>query len=178
MALLHLTYERLVTAIHNEDTISGYHLDGRRLGRLLYEGRWYDSEALRLRDSLERWVGYPVTGSVTVRLRRGNDWSFVDTTGPRLTYQPERLSMERTHELTFTPDDRIGQLAMRNFDIADTRDKLEQYAGYGELTVLGSIVEELTPGGAAAIAAAPETDEDDVEEVESLDRAATESGMD
>ncbi|GHJ43655.1 argininosuccinate synthase [Catellatospora sp. TT07R-123] len=131
MALLHAAYERLVNAIHNEDTIAAYHAEGRRLGRLLYEGRWLDPQALMLRESLQRWVGSAVTGEVTLRLRRGEDYSILDTTGPALSYHPDKLSMERTEDAAFGPVDRIGQLTMRNLDIADSRAKLEQYARLG-----------------------------------------------
>jgi argininosuccinate synthase len=133
MALLFIAYERLISAIHNEDTIANYHAEGRRLGRLLYEGRWFDPQALMLRESLQRWVASAVTGSVTLRLRRGDDYSIIDTQGPALTYQPERLSMERTEDAAFGPADRIGQLTMRNLDIADTRAKLDIYRAQGQL---------------------------------------------
>jgi argininosuccinate synthase len=132
MALLHLAYERLVTAIHNEGTIDNYRTMGRRLGRLLYEGRWFDPQSLMLRESLQRWVGAAVTGEVVVRLRRGDDYTFVDTTGPELSYAPERLSMERA-ESAFGPLDRIGQLTMRNLDIDDSRQKLDVYRRAGSL---------------------------------------------
>jgi len=133
MALLFIAYERLISAIHNEDTIANYHAEGRRLGRLLYEGRWLDPQALMLRESLQRWVASAVTGSVTLRLRRGDDYSIIDTSGPHLSYHPEKLSMERTESAAFGPTDRIGQLTMRNLDIADTRAKLEIYAKQGQL---------------------------------------------
>ena len=133
LALLHIAYERLVTAIHNEGTIDNYRTMGRRLGRLLYEGRWFDPQSLMLRESLLRWVGAAVTGSVTVRLRRGDDYTIVDTTGPDLTYSPERLSMERVEDAAFGPLDRIGQLTMRNLDIDDTRAKLDVYRAAGTL---------------------------------------------
>ena len=132
MALLFIAYERLVTGIHNEDTIEQYRLDGRRLGRLLYQGRWFDSQAMRLRESAERWIARAVTGEVTLELRRGNDFSIVNTTSPNLTYHPERLTMEKG-ESAFTPLDRIGQLTMRNLDIADSRDKLMLYSRAGLL---------------------------------------------
>ncbi len=132
MALLHIAYERLVTGIHNEDTIEQYRLNGRKLGRLLYQGRWLDSQALMLRESAQRWVARAITGEVTLELRRGNDYSILDTTSPNLTYQPERLTMERG-EAFFTPLDRIGQLTMRNLDIVDTRAKLELYSSAGLL---------------------------------------------
>jgi argininosuccinate synthase len=127
MALLHLGYERLLSAIHNENTLDQYFSLGRRLGRLLYEGRWFDPQALMLRDGLQRWVGSVVTGEVALRLRRGDDYTILDTSGPALTYQPERLSMERVEDAVFGPLDRIGQLTMRNLDIADSRQKLEQF---------------------------------------------------
>ena len=133
MALFFIAYERLLSAIHNEDTIANYHAEGRRLGRLLYEGRWLDPQALMLRESLQRWVASAVTGSVTLRLRRGDDFSIIDTSGPHLSYHPEKLSMERTESAAFGPQDRIGQLTMRNLDIADTRAKLELYADQGQL---------------------------------------------
>ena len=133
MALLFIAYERLISAIHNEDTIANYHAEGRRLGRLLYEGRWLDTQSLMLRESLQRWVASAVTGEVTIRLRRGDDYSIINTTGPHLSYHPDKLSMERTEDAAFGPGDRIGQLTMRNLDIADTRAKLEMYASQGQL---------------------------------------------
>ena len=132
MALLFIGYERLVTGIHNEDTIEQYRENGRRLGRLLYQGRWFDSQALMLRESAQRWIAGPITGEVVVELRRGNDYSILDTRSPNLTYKPERLTMEKGAS-AFTPQDRIGQLTMRNLDIADTRDKLFEYARMGLL---------------------------------------------
>jgi argininosuccinate synthase len=131
MALLFIGYERLVTGVHNEDTIEQYRENGRRLGRLLYQGRWFDSQALMLRDTA-RWVAKAVTGDVALQLRRGNDYSILDTRSPNLTYQPERLTMEKG-ESAFTPQDRIGQLTMRNLDISDTRAKLFTYARAGLL---------------------------------------------
>ncbi len=128
MALLWIAYERLLNAIHNEDTIANYHLEGRRLGRLLYEGRWLDPQALMLRESIQRWVASLVTGEVRVRLRRGEDYTILATSGPELSYHPDKLSMERTENAAFGPVDRIGQLTMRNLDLADSRSKLEQYA--------------------------------------------------
>jgi argininosuccinate synthase len=128
MALLHIAYERLVNAIHNEATIDTYRDAGRRLGRLLYEGRWFDPQAVMLRESLQRWVASVVTGEVTLELRRGDDYSILETSGPHLTYHPERLSMERSEDAAFGPLDRIGQLTMRDLDIHDSRAKLEQYA--------------------------------------------------
>jgi argininosuccinate synthase len=132
MALLFIAYERLVTGIHNEDTIEQYRMNGRKLGRLLYHGRWLDPQALMLRESAQRWVASAITGEVTLELRRGNDWSFLNTTSPNLTYKPERLTMEKG-EAFFTPADRIGQLTMRNLDIVDTRDKLRIYTQGGQL---------------------------------------------
>jgi argininosuccinate synthase len=132
MALLFIAYERLVTGIHNEDTIEQYRENGRKLGRLLYQGRWFDSQSLMLRESAQRWVARAVTGEVTVELRRGNDYSLLDTTSPNLTYKPERLTMEKG-EAFFTPQDRIGQLTMRNLDITDTREKLFTYVKAGIL---------------------------------------------
>ena len=135
LALLYIAYERLVTGIHNEDTIEQYRDNGRKLGRLLYQGRWFDSQAVMLRESAQRWVAKPITGEVTLELRRGNDYSILNTESPNLTYRPERLSMEKT-ESTFSPRDRIGQLTMRNLDITDTRDKLLTYAATGLLTLI------------------------------------------
>ena len=139
LALLHIGYERLITAIHNEVTIDNYREMGRKLGRLLYEGRWFDPQSLMLRESLVRWVGSAVTGEVTLRLRRGDDYSIVDTTGENLAYQPERLSMERVEDAAFGPLDRIGQLTMRELDIADTRTKLVGYSGRGALGGTGGM---------------------------------------
>ena len=134
MALLYIAYERLVSGIHNEGTMEQYHAMGRRLGRLLYEGRWFDPQSMMLRETLQRWVASAVTGSVTLELRRGNDYSILNTESPNLTYKPERLTMEKG-ESAFTPQDRIGQLTMRNMDIADTREKLLVYAKSGLLAV-------------------------------------------
>jgi argininosuccinate synthase len=187
MALLHAAYERLVNAIHNEDTVANYHNEGRRLGRLLYEGRWLDPQSLMLREALQRWVGAAITGEVTLRLRRGEDYSILDTTGPAFSYHPEKLSMERVEEAAFGPVDRIGQLTMRNLDIADSRAKLEQYARLGLVggaypaaagltqAAAPGLVGALAEGGAEEIAtrgAVPEGDD------ELLDRAAMESGTD
>ena len=132
MALLFIAYERLITGIHNEDTIEQYRENGRRLGRLLYQGRWFDPQAIMLRESAQRWVASAITGQVTIELRRGNDYSILSTKSPNLTYQPERLSMEKV-ESTFSPRDRIGQLTMRNLDITDTRAKLLIYSEVGLL---------------------------------------------
>jgi argininosuccinate synthase len=129
MALLHIAYERLVTAIHNEDTIEQYRQNGRRIGRFLYQGRWFDPQCLMLRDSATRWVASTITGEVTLELRRGNDYSILDTRGPALTYHPQRLTMEKGEGM-FTAEDRIGQLTLREMDIADTRDKLEKYVDH------------------------------------------------
>jgi len=134
LALLFIAYERLITGIHNEDTIEQYRDSGRKLGRLLYQGRWFDSQAIMLRESAQRWVAKPITGEVTLELRRGNDYSILNTESPNLTFHPERLSMEKT-ESTFSPRDRIGQLTMRNLDITDTREKLVTYAKSGLLTL-------------------------------------------
>ncbi len=134
MALLHIAYERLVTGIHNEDTIEQYRINGLRLGRLLYQGRWFDPQALMLRETAQRWVARAVTGEVTLELRRGNDYSLVNTDSPNLTYAPERLSMEKVENAPFSPLDRIGQLTMRNLDITDTRAKLGVYAKTGLLS--------------------------------------------
>jgi argininosuccinate synthase len=188
MALLHAAYERLVCAIHNEDTVASYHSDGRRLGRLLYEGRWLDPQALMLREALQRWVGTAITGEVTLRLRRGEDYSILDTTGPAFSYHPEKLSMERVEDAAFGPVDRIGQLTMRNLDIADSRAKLEVYAGLGVignphpvLTVQAQAIQSATAaligapdaGGAEVIASSGQEPSGEL-----LDRAAMEAGTD
>src|SRR5688572_17031734 len=186
MALLHIGYERLVNAIHNEDTVASYHSEGRRLGRLMYEGRWLDPQALMLRESLQRWVGMAVTGDVTLRLRRGEDYSILDTSGPAFSYHPDKLSMERTEDSAFGPVDRIGQLTMRNLDIADSRAKLEQYAGLGMVgsshpKLIGAaqaastgLIGAMDSGGAEAIASRGTVPEHE----QLLDRAAMESGTD
>ncbi|MDN5762722.1 MAG: argininosuccinate synthase [Microlunatus sp.] len=175
MALLHIGYERLLNAIHNEDTIANYHAEGRRLGRLMYEGRWLDPQSLMLREPLQRWVGSVVTGSVTIRLRRGEDYSILDTSGPALSYHPDRLSMERVKDAAFGPLERIGQLTMRNLDIADSRTRLELYAQQG---IVGGATAELVgglePGAGRAIARGAGPDDDQ----EALDRAAMEFGFD
>src|SRR5829696_6808521 len=186
MALLHAAYERLVNAIHNEDTVASYHSEGRRLGRLMYEGRWLDPQALMLRESLQRWVGMAVTGEVTLRLRRGEDYSILDTTGPAFSYHPDKLSMERTEDSAFGPVDRIGQLTMRNLDIADSRAKLEQYAALGMVggaqpVAIGAaqaaatgLIGAMPEGGAEVIASRGLVPADE----ELLDRAAMEAGTD
>ena len=133
LALLFIAYERLVTGIHNEDTIEQYRDHGRRLGRLLYQGRWFDPQAIMLRETAQRWVARAITGEVTLELRRGNDYSILNTESPNLTYQPERLTMEKG-ESSFSPQDRIGQLTMRNLDIADTREKLRIFSKVGLLS--------------------------------------------
>jgi argininosuccinate synthase len=132
LALLFIAYERLITGIHNEDTIEQYRDNGRRLGRLLYQGRWFDPQSMMLRETAQRWVARAVTGEVTVELRRGNDYSILDTASPNLTYKPERLTMEKGESM-FSPQDRIGQLTMRNLDIVDTREKLFAYVKAGVL---------------------------------------------
>jgi argininosuccinate synthase len=134
LALLFIAYERLITGIHNEDTIEQYRDSGRKLGRLLYQGRWFDPQAMMLREAAQRWVAKPITGEVTLELRRGNDYTILNTESPNLTFAPERLSMEKT-ESTFSPRDRIGQLTMRNLDITDTRAKLLTYAQAGLITL-------------------------------------------
>jgi argininosuccinate synthase len=138
MALLHTAYERLVSGIHNEDTIEQYRMNGLKLGRLLYQGRWFDPQSIMLRETAQRWVARAVTGSVTLELRRGNDYSILNTESPNLTYAPERLSMEKVEDAPFSPLDRIGQLTMRNLDISDTRDKLGVYARAGLLSLGGN----------------------------------------
>ena len=146
LALLFIAYERLITGIHNEDTIEQYRENGRKLGRLLYQGRWFDPQAIMLRESAQRWVAGPITGEVTLELRRGNDYSILNTESPNLTFQPERLSMEKT-ESAFSPRDRIGQLTMRNLDIADTREKLLTYAQSGLIRLSkGSEMPQLSSG--------------------------------
>jgi argininosuccinate synthase len=133
MALLSIAYERLVSAIHNEDTLANYQIEGRRMGRLLYEGRWLDPQTLMLRESLTKWVASAINGSVTLRLRRGDDYTILDTRGEGFSYHPEKLSMERTEDAAFGPADRIGQLTMRNLDIMDTRQKLDLYRKQGQI---------------------------------------------
>ncbi len=179
MALLWITYERLLNAIHNEDTLATYASEGRRLGRLLYEGRWLDPQALMLRESTQRWVASVVTGEVTVRLRRGEDYTVLRTDGPTFSYHPDKLSMERVESAAFGPTDRIGQLTMRNLDIADSRSKLELYAtqpdDQGHVVVEhGNLLGTLEPGGADRIASNPGASDDP----EALDAAAMEAGTD
>lgn len=175
MALFFIAYERLLSAIHNEDTIANYHAEGRRLGRLLYEGRWFDPQALMLRESLQRWVASAVTGEVTIRLRRGDDYSIVNTCGPALSYHPEKLSMERTENAAFGPTDRIGQLTMRNLDIADTRAKLELYQAQGQIdSSTFGLVGDMKSGQSNAITSSNPNDDSDA----GLNRAAFDSGTD
>src|SRR3954468_11509126 len=181
MALLWVAYERLLNAIHNEDTLASYYAQGRRLGRLLYEGRWLDPQALMLRESIQRWVASLVTGEVTLRLRRGEDYTVLRTDGPNFSYHPDKLSMERTENAVFGPTDRIGQLTMRNLDIADSRAKLELYASQpldqGQVLVEhGILLGELPAGGGDRITANPAADGD--LEDEALDSAAMEAGTD
>ncbi|WOF23144.1 argininosuccinate synthase [Microbacterium betulae] len=140
MALLFIAYERLLNGILNEDTLATYHEQGRRLGRLMYEGRWLEPQSLMLRESIQKWVGSTISGSVTLRLRRGEDYTILSTEGPGLSYAPEKLSMERVGDAAFGPVDRIGQLTMRNLDIADSRSRLEGYVARG---IVGGATGEL-----------------------------------
>jgi argininosuccinate synthase len=181
MALLWIAYERLLNAIHNEDTIANYHQQGRRLGRLLYEGRWLDPQALMIRESVQRWIASVVDGEVTIRLRRGEDYTVLRTGGPAFSYHPDKLSMERTENAAFGPTDRIGQLTMRNLDIADSRAKLELYAiqpqDQGHVLVEnGNLLGELEAGGALRIAKNPAAEGDAGDQA--LDHAAMETGTD
>src|SRR4051812_47066488 len=181
MALLWICYERLLNAIHNEDTIATYHSEGRRLGRLLYEGRWLDPQSLMLREAIQRWIASLVTGEVTVRLRRGEDYTVLRTDGPAFSYHPDKLSMERTENAAFGPTDRIGQLTMRNLDIADSRSKLQLYATQPQdqghvLVENGNLLGELEAGGALRIASNPAAEGDAGDEF--LDHAAIEAGTD
>ena len=179
MALLHIAYERLVTGIHNEDTVASYHNEGRKLGRLMYEGRWLDPQALMLRESLQRWVGSAITGTVTIRLRRGDDYTIVNTEGPNLSYHPEKLSMERVGDSAFGPVDRIGQLTMRNLDIADSRGRLEQYAAMGLVGgTTAKLVGSLEAGGANAIVDATPVDSNELATDRANESAAFDSGTD
>jgi argininosuccinate synthase len=180
MAILWIAYERLLNAVHNEDTIASYHAEGRRLGRLLYEGRWLDPQALMLREAIQRWVASLVSGEVTLRLRRGEDYTVLRTVGENFSYHPDKLSMERTDNAVFGPTDRIGQLTMRNLDIADSRAKLEAYASQPQdqghvLVEHGNLYGALEPGGADRIARRDEADQLDDE---ALDHAAMEFGTD
>jgi argininosuccinate synthase len=180
MAILWIAYERLLNAVHNEDTIASYHAEGRRLGRLLYEGRWLDPQALMLREAIQRWVASLVSGEVTLRLRRGEDYTVLRTDGENFSYHPDKLSMERTDNAVFGPTDRIGQLTMRNLDIADSRSKLEAYAAQPQdqghvLVEHGNLYGALEPGGADRIARRDDADQLDDE---ALDHAAMEFGTD
>ncbi|WP_334122284.1 argininosuccinate synthase [Glutamicibacter sp.] len=179
MALLYIAYERLVNAIHNEDTVASYHNEGRRLGRLMYEGRWLDPQALMLRESLQRWVGSAITGTVTIRLRRGDDYTIVNTEGENLSYHPDKLSMERVGDAAFGPVDRIGQLTMRNLDIADSRGRLEQYANMGLVGgTTAKLVGSLEAGGAEDIVNATSVDSDDLATDRAIESAAFDAGTD
>ena len=180
MALLWTAYERLLNAVHNEDTIANYHLEGRKLGRLLYDGRWLDPQALMLREAIQRWIASLVTGEVTLRLRRGEDYTILRTDGPAFSYHPDRLSMERTDNVVFGPTDRIGQLTMRNLDIADSRAKLELYAlqpdDQGHVLVEhGNLLGAIESGGYDRIA---RRNGDEPFDDEALDHAAMEAGTD
>ena len=178
MALLFIAYERLVNAIHNEDTITNYRTEGLRLGRLMYEGRWLDPQSLMIRESIQRWVASVVTGEVALRLRRGDDYSILRTDGPAFSYHPERLSMERVEDAAFGPLDRIGQLTMRNLDISDSRARLEQYASQGQLTggEAAKLVGRLEAGKSSEIADNPLHAGE--AEATPLDNAAMETGTD
>jgi argininosuccinate synthase len=180
MALLWIAYERLLNAVHNEDTVASYHNDGRRLGRLLYEGRWLDPQALMIREAIQRWIASLVTGEVVLRLRRGEDYTILSTEGPSFSYHPDKLSMERTENAAFGPTDRIGQLTMRNLDIADSRSKLELYAlqpqDQGHVLVEnGNLLGALEPGGYEEIS---RYEGGDGLDDEALDAAAMEAGTD
>ncbi|WP_394289406.1 argininosuccinate synthase [Microbacterium sp.] len=177
MALLHIAYERLLNAIHNEDTIATYHEQGRRIGRLMYEGRWLDPQSLMLRESIQRWVGSSVTGEVVLRLRRGEDYSIVDTRGETFSYHPDKLSMERVGDAAFDPSDRIGQLTMRNLDIADSRSRLEGYAAAGLVEgETAKLLGALEIGRSEEIVASPDADPEAIEQWN--DRAAMDLGTD
>ncbi|SEB37272.1 MULTISPECIES: argininosuccinate synthase [Microbacterium] len=181
MALLFIAYERLVNGILNEDTLATYHEQGRRLGRLMYEGRWLEPQSLMLRESIQRWVGLTISGTVTIRLRRGDDWTILDTTSPNLSYGPEKLSMERVGDAAFGPVDRIGQLTMRNLDIADSRARLEQYAGLGLVGgATGELVGRVTAGESGEITGSvEEVDERFADAVDTASEgAAFDSGTD
>ncbi|ALJ18509.1 argininosuccinate synthase [Microbacterium sp. No. 7] len=180
MALLFIAYERLVNGILNEDTLATYHEQGRRLGRLMYEGRWLEPQSFMLRESIQRWVGSAITGTVTLRLRRGEDYTILDTTGPHLSYAAEKLSMERVGDAAFGPTDRIGQLTMRNLDIADSRARLEQYAGLGLIGgATAELVGELSSGEAAKITAhAVPYDAEREELAEAVDEASESASFD
>src|SRR5699024_2918164 len=178
MALLHIAYERLLNAIHNEDTLESYYVNGYRLGRLMYEGRWFDPQSLMLRESIQRWVGSAITGEVTLRLRRGDDYTILDTTGENLSYTPEKLSMERVEDAAFGPGDRIGQLTMRNLDIADSRARLENYVSRGLIGgTTADLIGALEKGEAKQIAKSATPG--DYEELDSVgESAAFDTGTD
>ncbi|MDR7234082.1 argininosuccinate synthase [Agrococcus sediminis] len=177
MALLHIAYERLLNAIHNEDTVATYHEQGRRLGRLMYEGRWLDPQSLMLRESIQRWVGSSVSGEVVLRLRRGEDYTILDTRGEGFSYHPDKLSMERVGDAAFGPEDRIGQLTMRNLDIADSRSRLEGYAAAGLIEgETKALLGALEAGRAEEIMVSPDADPEALEQWN--DRAAMDLGTD
>ncbi|SDQ57407.1 argininosuccinate synthase [Microbacterium sp. cf332] len=175
MALLFIAYERLVNGILNEDTLATYHEQGRRLGRLMYEGRWLEPQSFMLRESIQRWVGSAISGTVTLRLRRGEDYTILDTESRNLSYSPEKLSMERVGDSAFGPTDRIGQLTMRNLDIADSRARLEHYAGIGLIGgPTAELVGDLERGGAAEITGNVEpTDQDLADKVDAAGESAS-----
>ncbi|GAA3200881.1 argininosuccinate synthase [Microbacterium terregens] len=178
MALLFIAYERLVNGILNEDTLATYHEQGRRLGRLMYEGRWLEPQSLMLRESIQKWVGSTINGTVTLRLRRGEDYTILDTTGPNLSYAPAKLSMERVGDAAFGPTDRIGQLTMRNLDIADSRSRLEQYAGLGLIGgATGALVGRITSGEADEITESASPADAAAEALDEAIEAASESAM-
>jgi len=178
MALLFIAYERLLNGILNEDTLATYHEQGRRLGRLMYEGRWLEPQSLMLRESIQKWVGSTVTGSVTLRLRRGEDYTILDTSGPGLSYHPEKLSMERVGDAAFGPTDRIGQLTMRNLDIADSRSRLEFYAAQGIIGgATAELVGQVTSGGADEITERAESQDAATDALDDAIEAASESAM-
>jgi len=180
MALLFIAYERLINGILNEDTLATYHEQGRRLGRLMYEGRWLEPQSLMLRESIQRWVGSAITGEVALRLRRGEDYTILDTTSPHLSYAPEKLSMERVGDAAFGPTDRIGQLTMRNLDIADSRGRLEQYAGMGLIGgATADLVGALEQGAADEISEGSQATREEAAAVdEASEGAAFDSGTD
>jgi argininosuccinate synthase len=180
MALLFIAYERLVNAILNEDTLATYHEQGRRLGRLMYEGRWLEPQSLMLRESIQKWVGSAISGTVTLRLRRGDDYTILDTDGRGLSYAPEKLSMERVGDAAFGPTDRIGQLTMRNLDIADSRVRLENYAGLGLIGgATGDLVGRLERGEADEITEHAEQRTPEREELaEAVDEASESASFD
>src|SRR5690606_5184010 len=178
MALLFIAYERLVNAILNEDTLATYHEQGRRLGRLMYEGRWLEPQSLMLRESIQKWVGSAISGTVTLRLRRGDDYTILDTDGPGLSYAPEKLSMERVGDAAFGPTDRIGQLTMRNLDIADSRTRLEHYAAAGIIGgAAGDLVGRVTAGEADEITGRAESQDAAADALDEAIEAASGSAM-